>query len=314
MKQDQSIPPLILPVIVFSQFAGTSLWFAGNAIVVDLKQAYGLIHLSTGIITSSIQLGFIAGTLIFAFFSISDKYSPRKLFFLSSLLGALSNLLLLNTSLGATFILPIRFLTGFFLAGIYPIGMKIAAGWYNHKLGNALGLLVGALVLGTAFPHLIKSFGDSMPWETVIILVSLLSFSGGILMYLMVPDGPHIKSGTKFDIHAIPKAFRIKEFRAAAMGYFGHMWELYTFWAFVPFLLLHHQNGQVSGSNLPLWAFLIIAAGAIGCVAGGWLSIKAGNARVAFVQLLISGLCCVVSPLILDAPPLVFYSFLIRPM
>ena len=194
---------------------------------------------------------------------------------------------------------------------LYLIGMKIAAGWYNHKLGNALGLLVGALVLGTAFPHLIKSFGDSMPWETVIILVSLLSFSGGILMYLMVPDGPHIKSGTKFDIHAIPKAFRIKEFRAAAMGYFGHMWELYTFWAFVPFLLLHHQNGQVSGSNLPLWAFLIIAAGAIGCVAGGWLSIKAGNARVAFVQLLISGLCCVVSPLILDAPPLVFYSFLI---
>jgi len=311
MIKEPKIPKHLLPVIIFSQFAGTSLWFAGNAITEDLKNAYGLEHLSTGTITSSVQLGFIAGTLVFAFFAISDKYSSRELFFASSLLGAASNLLLLSGPLASSFILPIRFLTGFFLAGIYPIGMKIAAGWYNHKLGNALGMLVGALVLGTAFPHLLKSFGDALNWKSILLGISILALSGGLFMFLLVPEGPYSKSGTKFDWRSIPRIFQIKTFRAAALGYFGHMWELYTFWAFVPFMLVQYHAGPSSVPNLSLWAFIVIAAGSIGCVAGGWISIKAGNVRVAFFQLLLSGLCCFLSPLILGAPPLIFFSFLI---
>jgi MFS family permease len=139
------IPKRILPVIVFSQFAGTSLWFAGNAIVGDLQSAINVGIEDTGIVTSAIQLGFISGTLIFALLSISDRYSARKIFFICSVLGSVANLLIYFIAYDLFSLLVLRFITGFFLTGIYPIGMKIAAGWYKEKLGNAIGILVGSL-------------------------------------------------------------------------------------------------------------------------------------------------------------------------
>lgn len=202
------IPKRILPAIVFSQFAGTALWFAGNAIIGDLQTAMNVGIDDTGIVTSAIQLGFITGTLIFALLAISDRYSPRKLFLICSVLGAISNLLTYFIAYDLFSLLVIRFITGFFLTGIYPIGMKIAAGWYKKGLGNAIGLPVGALVLGTAFPHLIKSFGGSLPWEHVIFVISAFSLVGGITMYLLVEDGPYISSGTKFNPKAIIILFK----------------------------------------------------------------------------------------------------------
>ncbi|NIT53943.1 MAG: MFS transporter, partial [candidate division Zixibacteria bacterium] len=179
---ETKIPFWILPTIVFSQFSGTSLWFAGNAILGDLQTQWNIGVGAVGSITSAVQLGFIAGTLCFAFFAISDRFSPRKIFLFCSILGALSNLLIFAIPHHLYPLLGIRFMTGFFLAGIYPVGMKIAAGWYQKKLGNAIGLLVGALVLGTAFPHLLKSIGGSLPWEKVICSVSFISALGGFLM------------------------------------------------------------------------------------------------------------------------------------
>jgi predicted MFS family arabinose efflux permease len=179
-----------LPVIVISQFAGTSLWFAGNAIIGDLRTSMNVGIEDTGIVTSAIQLGFITGTLIFGLLSLSDRYSPRKIFLLCSLLGALSNLLIYFAAYNLFSLLVVRFITGFFLTGIYPIGMKIAAGWYKKGLGSAIGYLVGALVLGTAFPHLLKSLGGSFPWQEVVFSVSGISAAGGLLMYFFVPDGP----------------------------------------------------------------------------------------------------------------------------
>jgi len=304
-------PKRILPAIVFSQFAVTSLWFAGNAIIKDLQTAMGVGIDDTGIVTSAIQLGFITGTLFFALLSISDKYSPRKLFLVCSILGAISNLLIYFIAYNLFSLLALRFITGFFLTGIYPIGMKIAAGWYKKGLGNAIGLLVGALVLGTAFPHLIKSFGGSVPWEQVIFIISLLSVAGGITMYLVVPDGPYISSGTKFNPKAIITIFKYKELRSSALGYFGHMWELYTYWALIPIILLYYLKLNSVELNIPLWSFIIIASGSLGCVVGGVISKKISSAKVAFIQLAFSGCCCLISPIMFDTPAPIFLTFLI---
>ena len=305
------IPKRILPAIVFSQFAGTALWFAGNAIIGDLQTAMNVGIDDTGIVTSAIQLGFITGTLIFALLAISDRYSPRKLFLICSVLGAISNLLIYFIAYDLFSLLVIRFITGFFLTGIYPIGMKIAAGWYKKGLGNAIGLLVGALVLGTAFPHLIKSFGGSLPWEHVIFVISAFSLVGGITMYLLVEDGPYISSGTKFNSKTIITLLKHKELRSSAVGYFGHMWELYTYWAFIPLILIYYVNLNPVDLNISTWSFIIIASGSIGCIVGGMISNKIGSAKVAFVQLGFSGLCCLVSPLMFHTSAPVFISFLV---
>jgi MFS family permease len=268
----ESRPRRILPVIVASQFAGTSLWFAGNAVIGDLQREWGLAPQALGYVTSAVQLGFICGTLVFAFFAIADRHSPRLVFFACALLGALANLALLAADGGLVPLLVLRFATGFFLAGIYPVGMKIAAGWYRSGLGHALGFLVGALVLGTAFPHLLRALGAAWPWQSVLAGVSAAAALGGVLMLALVPDGPHLVRGAPFDPRALAVIFRSRGFRASAFGYFGHMWELYAFWAFVPVALA----ARVPPQDVPAWSFAVIAAGALGCVAGGFASLRAG--------------------------------------
>ena len=303
-------PGRILPVIVVSQFAGTSLWFAGNAVIGDLEREWGLGPGTVGHATSAVQAGFIAGTLLFAVLAVSDRYSPRKVFFACSILGALANAGLYFGE-GFSTLLASRFLTGFFLAGIYPVGMRIAAGWYRSDLGHAIGLLVGALVLGTAFPHLLKGLGHALPWDAVSVAVSAIAAAGGVLMLWLVPDGPYLATGAKFDPRALAVIFRSREFRASAFGYFGHMWELYAFWAFIPFALALHAANAGGELDVSLWTSGIIAAGALGCAGGGLVSLKIGSARVAAVQLFVSGLCCAVSPIAFQAPTPLFLAFML---
>lgn len=301
----------ILPVIIFSQFTGSSLWFAGNAVIHDLQLAWDLGEQSLAYVTSAVQLGFIAGTLLFAMLVIADRFSPRKVFFYCALAGALANLALLAAPRELTALLLLRFATGFFLAGIYPVGMKIAAGWYQQGLGRALGYLVGALVVGTAFPHLIRGAGTELPWQLVIAGVSILATTGGLTMLLAVPDGPHLPNAPAFDPRVLRLIFRSRKFRASAFGYFGHMWELYTLWAFIPVWLLVYAGNHELRLNIPFWSFLIIAIGFVGCVGGGLVSKRAGSARVAAIQLALSGICCLISPLLFNANPLVFFAFLL---
>jgi MFS family permease len=304
-------PLRILPVIIFSQFTGTSLWFASNAVMGDLQHAWSLADVALGYMTSSVQFGFIVGTLLFAFFTISDRFSPRIIFFVCSLLGALSNLCIYLLAQGLVSLLIFRFITGFLLAGIYPVGMKIAAGWYAKGLGRALGYLVGALVLGTAFPHLLKSAGQAVAWQYVILSISVVSAVGGIMMLWLVPDGPYLIKGTQFNAKAFKTIFQSKDLRSAAFGYFGHMWELYTLWAFIPVFLSSYVSKSMQSLSVSLWAFCIIAAGFLGCAGGGLLSKKAGSASVAFIQLTASGICCLISPLMFLAPLVIFLVFLI---
>jgi predicted MFS family arabinose efflux permease len=302
----QTRPRRILPVIVASQFAGTSIWFAGNAVLGDLERDWGLAAGAVGHATSAVQLGFIAGTLVFAFFALSDRWPARAVFLAGALLGAAANLGVLAGG-GLAALVGWRFATGFFLAGIYPVGMKIAAGWYREDLGKALGWLVGALVLGTAFPHLLKSLGQAWPWQSVLAAVSAVAALGGVAIYLLVPDGPYLTKGARFDPRALASVFRSPDFRASAFGYFGHMWELYAFWAFVPLALAAH--GAVT--NVSFWSFAVIAAGFAGCVAGGLVSLRAGSAPVAFVQLAASGICCLLSPFMFGTPEAVYLGFLL---
>jgi MFS family permease len=304
-------PAHILPVLLFAQFAATSLWFAGNAVILDLQRDWGLAQESLGWVTSAVNLGFICGTLAFALLTISDRFSPRLVFFACSIIGASANFALLIAPPSLAGLLLPRFVTGFFLAGIYPVGMKIAAGWYRDDLGRVLGFLIGALVLGTAFPHLLRSLGTALPWQQVIFGVSVFASVGGAAMLLGVPDGPHTGRASSFNPRAIGLAFSSPRFRASAFGYFGHMWELYTLWAFAPLLLLAYANRFQLQFNLSWWTFLFIAAGMLGCVGGGLISARSGSARVAAWQLAISGACCLLAPLMFTTTPVLFFAFML---
>jgi MFS family permease len=181
-----------LVLIVIAQFLGTSLWFAGNAVAPELGLLLGKPEIISWI-TSAVQLGFIAGTLVFAFLSIPDRFPPAKVFLFSAFLASLFNFLITILPINLELILVCRFLVGFFLAGIYPVGMKIAADYFEKGLGAALGFLVGALALGTAFPYLIKGLNLSFDWKITFYVTSLLTLLGGLIIGFFVPSGPYRK-------------------------------------------------------------------------------------------------------------------------
>lgn len=243
---------------------------------------------------------------------MADRFSPSRVFFISALAAAGSNLAMIVPEQPVTNIFLLRFLTGVFLAGIYPVGMKIASDYYQKGLGKALGFLVGALVVGTAFPHLLKSLGTSLPWKAILMLTSGLAVCGGFMILLFVPDGPFRKKSFQLDLRASVKVFRDKAFRSAAFGYFGHMWELYAFWAFVPlmiaaYLRLHPQ----ADINISLLSFLVIGLGGLSCVASGYISQRYGSSKTALYFLTASGICCIFSPLAFYLPPAFFIPFLL---
>lgn len=288
----------VFSVLLLSQFCGTSLWFAGNAILPQLQNRFQWPPESLGYLTSSVQLGFITGTLFIAMTGISDRISPSKTFFIGCLLGALSNLFCLLDISSFGLVLSSRYLTGFFLAGIYPIGMKIAADWREQGLGYWLGALVGALVLGTAFPHSLNLFPNIVRAETLTVIVSAIAILGGTLVLIAISDGPYRKVATKFSFSEIGKVFKNPSFRSPAFGYFGHMWELYAFWAFVPWALSVFKQLNEKTFSVSLWSLIIIASGFFGCLIGGHFSRQFGSKTVAAVALICSGFCCLISPYI----------------
>ncbi|WP_299178973.1 MFS transporter [uncultured Neptuniibacter sp.] len=294
-----SRPLYILPCIVLAQLLGSSTWFAGNAILPILQQQWGLPDSAVAPLTNSVQFGFIVGALLFSVLALADRLSPRILFFICACGTAVFNLLIAFWADDLNQVLLLRFMGGMMLAGVYPVGMKIATGWYPEGLGVALGYLVGALSVGTSSAHFFSSFSFES-WEPVIYLSSGCAILGGIIILLFVPDGPALHKGGALKLTDLWQAVRSKSLQASAGGYFGHMWELYAVWALLPYWLKAWEELSGSDINIPFWSFYIIAIGGLGCVAGGYASRFVGSRRVALWMLVISGSCCLLSPMIID--------------
>jgi MFS transporter, DHA1 family, inner membrane transport protein len=306
-KNMLTAPKRILPILVLAQFAGTSLWFAVNAVMPDLQQEMGWPASAVGRLTSALQLGFIVGTLVFALLSVADRFSSRRVFLFCALAGALCTLGAWIRVASFTELLLWRAATGFFLAGIYPVGMKIASQWFPKGLGVALGWLVGALVLGSASAHGIRALSVELPWSTVMISVALLAAAGGLILFMVIPEPPNYTASTKkLEWQALASIWTDWRVRASVLGYFGHMWELYTFWVLVPLILATQLDGQ----SLSFAAFGVLGIGALGCIGGGWLAKRWGSARVATLQLSMSGVCCLLAPWLMSAPLIWFLLWL----
>ncbi len=301
-------PARILPLLVLAQFLGTVNWLAGNAIMPALQKDWGLPDSAVSSLTNSVQLGFISGALLFAVIALADRISPRILFSLCAGSSALIGYLLGCHTHSYDQLLLLRFLSGVMLAGIYPVGMKLAASWYPQGLGRALGYLVGALVLGSASPHLLSGvLGDH--WQLVILASGAASGIAALMILLGVPDGPALYRGAPLRWHALSLALRHRPLRLAAGGYFGHMWELYAVWAFAPIWLLAWSREHETDLNIGLLSFLVLGAGSIGCIIGGKLSVSLGSGPVARGMLMLSGLCCLLSPLMFAMPFLLVFVF-----
>ena len=312
-----SVPRRILPVIVLSQFAGTSLWFAVNAVLPDLQRAWSLPATALATVTSAVQLGFVAGTLVFALLMLADRFRPTRVFLACALLGALANAAIVLLQGNFQLLVLLRFTVGFLLGGIYPVGMKIAASWYGEGVGAALGVLIGALVLGTALPHGLRALagdgvgalpalGGLVPWQQVVLGVSLLAALGGIATAVLVPDHGG-GGGARITPKALAAIWSERKLRASVFGYFGHRWELYTLYTLGPVIVAVRWQSQTV-SALSFWT---IAAGTLGCTGGGLLARRFGSARIAQWQLATSGACCLLAPWMLQAPAPLFVAWLL---
>jgi MFS family permease len=292
-----------LALLALAELLGMSLWFSASASVPAIKAEWGLTDSIAAWLTLAVQLGFVAGTLVSAVTNLPDVMNTRRLFAVSAVLGALANaafgLLARGTSAG----IPLRFATGFFLAGVYPPGMKIMATWFRRGRGMALGVLVGALTLGKASPYLVNALGGAA-WRGHVLFVSALAVAGGLIVLLFVGDGPYSTGTARFDIRQLGQVFRNRGVRLANFGYLGHMWELYAMWTWAPVMIRASLAARGEPPSLAeAGSFLVLGAGAAGCVAAGLAADRIGRTAVASAALAVSGACCVAVGFLFDSSP-----------
>lgn len=305
MKQKTRASALrAMALLSAAELLGMSVWFSASAVVPALQSELHLSNSTSSWLTLAVQIGFVAGTLLSAVFNLPDVMEARYLFAICATAAGLTNVAFAEYVQGSTTAIALRFFTGFFLAGVYPPGMKIMATWFRRSRGTAIGVLIGALTLGKASPYLVNSLGTEN-WRTNVLVVSFLPLFAALLVALFVRKGPYSLPAAKFDITQVTKVFGNRGVRLANFGYFGHMWELYAMWTWIPVMI--RASFAASGDSMKLAelsSFIVIGSGAAGCIIAGIMADRYGRTLVASAAMIMSGACCLVIGFFFQQDPL----------
>ena len=287
-----------LALLAVALVLSMTTWFSATAVVPQLREDWGLSDSDAAWLTIAVQLGFVVGALVSSVLNVADVVSARTVLLAGAGGAAAANVALVAVA-SATAAIPLRFATGFFLAGVYPPALKLISTWFQRGRGTALGILVGALTLGSAGPHLVNGLGG-LDWRTVIAATSALTLAGGVLAFTIVREGPYSFPRATFDPRQARLVFANRGVRLASLGYFGHMWELYAMWAW---FLVFFSEAVADGGSGPAYAtFAVIGIGALGCWAGGVLGDRFGRPETTAGMMAASGACAVLIGLLLEAP------------
>jgi MFS family permease len=283
-----------------------AVWFSASAIVSDLTRLLNLDENGKAWLTMSVQIGFVVGAFGSSLLTLADRIPPRRFFFISSLLAAASTALIPSVGNNYWLVMSLRFLTGLFLAGVYPIGMKIMASWTQADRGLGIGILVGALSIGSAAPHLLNALGGMGEWQRVLYLAAALAVIGALLAFFLVEDGPYQSKAPKFQFGDIRFILQDRQVLLANLGYLGHMWELYAMWAWLfTFLSASFALQQISAQWAGFLTFATVAIGGLGSVLAGKLADRIGRATVTIISMLVSSICALSIGIFYGGNPLI---------